>query len=86
MQELLKDDGFTRSRSRKLRDELLLNHNVYVIVDSMIRANEAVFVHGSAPDDLMEVCGTVAMLFEKNESWHALLTKHRAAFEKALGY
>ena len=87
IQELLtvKDKKAVR-RGGKLFEETITNNNVFVIVDGMIRANEAVFVKNTAPQQLIDACGLVGQLFEKNENWHSLLLEHRGLFEKALGF
>jgi hypothetical protein len=38
-----KDDGFAKRTTDALTDEVIINHNVYVYVNAMIAANEAVF-------------------------------------------
>lgn len=86
IQDLLSKEKMVRRRSGRLFDEVLINHNVYVIIDGVIRANEAVFLYETAPDALIDACGTVAMLFEKNQNWDKLLNQHRKLFESALAY
>ena len=83
---LINKDKKAKRRGGKLFDEVLTNHNVFIIVDSMIRANNAVFLHNNAPEDLMNACGLVGDLFQKNENWDELLTKNRHLFEKSLDF
>ena len=88
MQDLLinKAKKATR-RGGKLFDETLSNHNVYTIVDAMIRANDAVFKNnGVAPQHLKDACGVINDLFNNSTDWNGKLEKHRDMLESALGH
>ena len=81
-------EAHAKRRVGQLFEETIINHNVYVIVDGMIRANDA--VHGSkvhAPQELVDACGVVGELFgSKNQKWQGLLKDNREMIEKAIGF
>ena len=79
--------NFARRRVKKLFEETLVNHNVYTVVDAMIRANEA--VHGTkpkAPQQLVDACGVIDDLFANSRNWLGRLDKNRQLLEGAVGY
>jgi hypothetical protein len=72
---------------KKLFEETLINHNVYTVVDAMIRANQA--VHGTrpkAPQQLVDACGLIDDLFANSNNWLGRLNKNRQLLEGAVGY
>lgn len=75
---------FAGRRGGTLFQEAIINHNVYVLVDAMIRANEAVFEQkNSAPSELIDAVGLIDDLL-KVEKWKTMLDKNRADFEAAV--
>jgi hypothetical protein len=88
VQDLLDaSDERAGNRVRTLFYELLINHNVYTVVKSMINANDAVFAKKPhAPQNLIDACGVIEQLFEKNEKWQGTLDKNRGLLEKAVGF
>jgi len=87
IQDLLERKGnlITR-RGSVLADEVLINHNVFTVVEGIIRANEAVFsATPNAPQELIDAAGMVADICNR-QSWHTTLTYHRTFLEKAVAY
>lgn len=89
LQDLLPRRGkIEQKRTDHLSDALLVNHNVYVYLTAMIRANEAVFTYAEAPQPLLDAIAIIDQLFA-TPTWAPLLDKHRnrleATFKRALG-
>lgn len=77
---VIKKDKFEQKRTDTLSDALLVNHNVYVYVTSMIRANEAAFTRKDAPRPLLDAVEMIDELFATSR-WEALLEHHRSHLE-----
>lgn len=52
-----------------LSDAVLVNHNVYILLKSMIAANEAIFVQGIGPPELLAAVDQIDRLFQIKD-WH----------------
>ena len=82
----VKPTGHAARRVGKLFEESMINNNVYVIVEGMIRANEAVFGEKPyAPQIIIDSCGVVGDIVGK-ENWHDQLLKHLPVLEQAVGH
>jgi len=81
-------ENFARRRVGKLFEETVTNHNVYVIVDAMIKANEAVFAANppNAPKQLLEACDFLEGFFASGRGKQAYLDKNRKLIEGAVAY
>ena len=78
---------YVKRRVGALFDELILNHNVYTVVDGIIRANEAVFgTTKTAPARLIEAVGLIENDLFKKQNWHSFLNQNRLLFENAVGF
>ncbi len=67
-----------------LSDAVLVNHNVYVYVKSMIEANEATFLRRQAPDELLRAVSVIDKLFAAKD-WKPLLDTHRGNLDAVVG-
>lgn len=66
-------------------DEVLTNQNVYAYVNSVIRANQAVFgPNPAAPQIIMDAVGVIRDLFHA-ENWESMLEANRDLLAKAAG-
>ena len=82
----VRTEGKAKRRVGKLFEEVAINNNVYVIVEGMIRANEAVFGDTPhAPQIIIDACGVVSDIIGK-ENWHDQLLKHLPILEQAVGH
>ena len=80
-------NNHARRRVKTLFDETIINHNVYVLVDGMIRANEAVFgTKENAPPELIDAVGIIKDDLFRVENWRDLLNKNRSLLEEAVGF
>ena len=88
VQDLLEDkEKMAGRRSGPFFDEVLINHNVFVITKAMIDANHAVFeTPENAPPQLVDACGEVERLFENRRGWEGRLRKTLPLLESAVGY
>jgi hypothetical protein len=74
-------------RGGVLFDEALINHNVYTVVDGIIRANEAVFdAKPHAPQQLIDAVGIIEDDLFRVQNWRGLLNKNRLLLEDAVGF
>jgi hypothetical protein len=74
-------------RGGVLFDEALINHNVYTVVDGIIRANEAVFdAKPHAPQQLIDAVGIIEDDLFRVQNWRGLLNKNRSLLEDAVGF
>ena len=87
IQDLLEKKGnFVERRGGVLADELLINHNVFTVVEGIIRANEAIFgLKPDAPQQLVDAVGIVSQIIGSAQ-WDAVLTKNRQLLEQAVGF
>ena len=61
--------------------------DVYVLVDGMIRANEAVFdAKPHAPQQLIDAVGIIEDDLFRVQNWRGLLNKNRLLLEDAVGF
>ena len=82
----VRTQGLAQRRVGKLFEATLANNNVFVIVEGMIRANEAVFGEMPyAPQEIMDACGLIGEIVGK-EDWAGRLSKHLPQLESAVGY
>lgn len=66
-------------------DEVMINQNVYGYVNSVIRANQAVFgPNPDAPQVIMDAVGVIRDLFH-TENWETMLEANRHLLAKAAG-
>jgi hypothetical protein len=80
-------NNHARRRVKTLFDETIINHNVFVLVDGMIRANEAVFgTKENAPPELVDAVGIIKDDLFRVENWRGLLNKNRSLLEDAVGF
>ena len=78
--------ALAQRRIGRLCEAALTNNNVFVIVEGMIRANEAVFGDKPhAPQLIMDACGLMGEIVGK-ENWAGRLAQHLPVLEKAVGY
>lgn len=78
---------FATRRAASLFDAMLINHNVYTIVDGLIRANEAVFQpKPQAPQQLVDAVGLVEHDLFCAQDPFSMLDKNRAMLEQAVGF
>src|ERR1035437_677509 len=74
-------------RGESLLDEALINHNVYTVVDGIIRANEAVFdAKPHAPQQLIDAVSIIKDDLFRVENWRGVLNKKRSLLEEAVGF
>jgi len=67
-----------------LSDAVLVNHNVYVYVKSMIEANEATFLRQQAPAELLKAVSVIDQLFAAKD-WMPLLNTHGGNLDLVVG-
>lgn len=83
---LIRKGSFATRHGDALFDETLINHNVYVVVEGLIRANEAIFsAKPNAPQQLVDAVGLVDQILTA-QKWQSVLAQHRTALEKAVGF
>lgn len=63
--------------------EVLINHNVYILIKTLIAANDAVFVTQDAPDQVLEAVGIVEDVFRRQD-WDGYLSGKKTALKKLL--
>lgn len=87
IQDLLTRKGnFDPRRVGRLFEETIINHNVYTVVEGLIRANEAVFgPKPHAPSELIDAAGEIERIFE-TEDWDGLLNAKRVRLEQVVGF
>ena len=78
---------FARRHVGHFFDQTIINHNVYVLIDATIKANDAVFCsHPTAPQQLVDAVGLITDRLFQEENWHTALDEHRGALEAAVRY
>lgn len=83
---LIRKDADARRRADGFCDELLINHNVFTVVEGIVRANEAVFAaHPVAPQQLIDAVGLVGDIIAA-EQGHSKLLAGRNELERAVGF
>lgn len=73
--------AFDITTTDPLTDAVLVNHNVYVFLRTMIAANEAVFVHDQAPEVIKRVVSFIDSLFS-SANWDQQLEEQASALDE----
>jgi len=78
-----KTDEMEKRRLDIFADEVLVNHNVFTYVQSVIKANEAVFgANPTAPQSMMEAVGALDEIFAASD-WRTALDERKDILKRA---